>query len=280
MAIRSSGLTNVPIVEVSDAIGYIPKPNQSGRFLHLNHWYFNNLSMALATDWDPTLGPNLLLIGNSIVMGTNPLDQTEKIGPLLQNRLGRRYQIWPIGGPGWTNLNETAYLELHPQVRQAATSYVWFYMSGGLSGLSTWRGQYIFPDHAPIVASWYVLRRYLLPKIYETGVTELPPLGTVSSSAADRFDAQLGLLDKTVDPASRFLLLYPTEAELARARSGESWLPELETVKKIAQRHHISVIDLAGDPRWQRSFYRDGVHPIADGDHVISEVIADHLAPN
>jgi hypothetical protein len=45
--VRISGVTDFPIYDVENEIGYLPKANQSGTFLEKNDWYFNGKSMPV-----------------------------------------------------------------------------------------------------------------------------------------------------------------------------------------------------------------------------------------
>src|SRR5437899_1649918 len=100
IGVRLSGVVDFPVYAVDNEIGYIPKPSQSGSFLHKNAWVFNDRSMGTASPWDPSKRPNILFIGNSIVMGGNPYDQKDKLGPLTQQGIGENYAIWPIAAGG------------------------------------------------------------------------------------------------------------------------------------------------------------------------------------
>src|ERR1035438_8247662 len=81
LAVRLSGVVDFPTYLTDSEIGYLPRPNQSGSFLHINDWVFNDRSMGTAAAWDSSKRPNLLLIGNSVVMGGNPYAQKDKLGP-------------------------------------------------------------------------------------------------------------------------------------------------------------------------------------------------------
>ena len=83
---------------------------------------------------------NIMVIGNSIVMGGNPLDQKDKLIPQIEKNLGSKYAVWPVGIGGWTTVNEMAYLARNPDVVKSTNFFIWEYMPGGLSGLSEWRG--------------------------------------------------------------------------------------------------------------------------------------------
>ena len=131
-AVRLSGAADFPVYHVDNEIGYIPQPNQSGNFLLTHSWVFNDRSMGTARPWNPKQRPNILLIGNSIVMGGNHYDQKQKLGSLLQNNIGDAYTVWPIAAGGWTNVNETVYLKRNPDVAASPRFFVWEYMQGGL----------------------------------------------------------------------------------------------------------------------------------------------------
>jgi hypothetical protein len=177
VAVRLSGAVDFPLYSVDSEIGYEVQPNQHGAFLGSYHWVFNDRGMGVSQNWSATGKLNLLLIGNSIVMGGNPYDQSEKLGPLLQKRLGERAMVWPAAVGGWTNVNETAYLQRNPDVVKAANFFIWEYMSGGFSQLSPHRGEYIWPTQKPTCATCYVVRRYVLPRFINFEMSELPPKG-------------------------------------------------------------------------------------------------------
>lgn len=100
LVVRLSGVLDFPLYAVDPEIGFVPKPNQSGKFLNKNAWVFNDRSMGTDTAWSPSGKPDILLIGNSIVMGGNPYDQSEKLGPLLQKKLAGKVAVWPIAAGG------------------------------------------------------------------------------------------------------------------------------------------------------------------------------------
>jgi hypothetical protein len=56
------------------------------------------------------------LIGNSIVLGGNPFNHQDKLGPLLEKDLGGRYTIWSAAAGGWSNINEMTYLDRNTDV--------------------------------------------------------------------------------------------------------------------------------------------------------------------
>jgi hypothetical protein len=275
LVVRLSGIVDFPVYHVDDEIGYIPKPNQAGNFLHRDSWVFNDHSMGTVTPWTPAR-PGILLIGNSVVMGGNPYDQKQKLGPLLQQQMGDAYTVWPIAAGGWTNVNEMVYLKRNPEVTVRPRFFLWEFMSGGLSGLSVWRGDLTWPRAQPIWASWYTFRRYVWPHLYHGLPSELPPVGAPNPAYLAQFkDSVSALAQATSDQHSGLVFLYPNKAEYLNARRGREWLPERSEISSIASTAGLAVIDIAQQPEWNESFYRpDGVHPTAGGNQVLAHILA------
>jgi hypothetical protein len=286
IAVRVSGILDFPTYRVDNDIGYLVKPNQSGRFLNKNPWAFNDRSMPIEENWNPQARPNLLLIGNSIIMGGNPYPQQDKVGPLLQRELGESMAVWPTAVGGWTEVNETAYLEHNPDVVSANAFFVWEVMKGGFSSLARWRGDYVFPRDRPICGSCYVVRRYLLPRLLPLHESELPPDGPADTPNVARFEHMISMLCvPSRAPLHGVLLLYPTKSELADARRGVEWLPERGDFERIAAEYGLRVLDLAQQPGWDEGKYRDdGTHPTAEANaflaHVIAQAVTTSLKPN
>jgi len=81
-------------------------PNQHGWFRNHDAWFFNNRHMENISNWSPEIHPNLLLIGNSIVLGGDTFKPEDRLWPLLEKDLGGRYTVWPVAANTWTNVNE------------------------------------------------------------------------------------------------------------------------------------------------------------------------------
>jgi len=274
--LRTSGIVDFPLYDVSPSLGYIPKPSQSGVFLDKNRWTFNDKSMG-AGPWNPGGHPNILLIGNSVIMGGNPYDQPQKIGPLLEGALDNRYVVWPIAAGGWTDVNEARYLQQHPEVSSRAGFFVWEYMHGGLGGLNPWQGEYAFPTRRPLWASGYVFRRYVLPKFISLPVRELPPDEAARPENIALFEDRIAALTAGKQSPAGLIFLYPDKAQLLTARSGAKWLPDKEFLQRICAAHGVILVDIADDPQWDPSLYRDGVHPSAKGNAVLARILAGHV---
>jgi len=276
LAVRLSGVGDFATYNVDGQIGYIPKPNQSGSFLRTHTWVFNDRSMGTALPWDPAKRPDILLIGNSIVMGGNPFDQKDKLGPQIQGLIGEAYAVWPIAAGGWTNVNEMVYLGRNPDVAQAGRFFVWEYMSGGLSALASWHSDYTFPRDHPLWASWYAFQRYVWPHLFHAHLSELPPVGAPEPEQVKRFEASLaGLCRGTKPKCPGLLFLYPAKTELLQARQGREWLKERGEIERIAVENGLSILDIAKWPQWNEDLYReDGVHPTVQGNVVLATILS------
>jgi hypothetical protein len=276
IAVRIVGLVDFPTYAVvDDQIGYIPRPTQKGCFLIDHCWAFNDLSMDTAVAWNPERHPNVLLIGNSVVMGGNPYDQRDKLPALLQQKLGTDYSLWPIAVGGWTNVNELVYLQRHTEVLAHAKFFVWEFMSGGLSQASPWLGEYVFPTTRPICALCYVIRRYLLPRFVTLNMDSLPPQGTINPASLAKFEetlAEISRIEGRKQPG--ILFLYPNNAELQTARHGREWLTERAELERLSRQYDLKLLDLSTYPEWTPLQYRDGTHPTVQGNMVLAAILS------
>ena len=160
--LRSAGFSSYPIYDVGDDIKYIPSANQNGKFLNTNAWYFNDRHMGNIPNWSADKHPNIVLVGNSIVLGGNPFRHSDKLGPLLEKNLGAPYTVWSVAAGGWTNVNELAYLDHNTDVLENADAVIIEFMEGGLSTFAPWPGYYVFPGSKPWVLTGYIFYKYVV----------------------------------------------------------------------------------------------------------------------
>ncbi|RFO95808.1 hypothetical protein DIC66_16615 [Rhodoferax lacus] len=268
-------MVDFPIYMTDQSIGYLPKPNQEGKFLNENTWVFNDRSMGTPAPWNPAAKPNVLLIGNSIVMGGNPYNQPDKLGPLVQALLGDKVAVWPIAVGAWSTVNETAYLQQNPDVVQASNFFVWEYMNGGLSRMSLDRGQYVFPSEKPVLASWYVLRRYVLPRFMDFPMDELPPTGQSQQENMQQFEEQVAKLSLGKGgKVPGILFFYPGRDEYIGFQKGTEYVPDRKELERIAAKYGLRIVDVARRPEWNLSMYREGTHPTVEGNQVLAHILA------
>jgi|SRR5450830_1296185 len=122
IAVRALGAVDFPLYDADNTIGYIPKANQSGSFLNKNDWVFNDLHMGSGRQFAPSTKLDVLLVGDSIVLGGNPLRQSERLASQVEG--GTDLAVWPISAGSWSLHNELTYLRQHTQVVRAVDAIV------------------------------------------------------------------------------------------------------------------------------------------------------------
>jgi len=271
-ALHLTGFGSYPVYDLDGGLRYVPAANQSGRFLNRNAWFFNDRRMGNADNWTPTKHPNVLLVGNSVVLGGLPYDQADKLGPLLERSMGNGAVVWSAAAGGWSNINEMAYLDRNRDVIENADVVIWEFMSGGLSAASEWPGYYIFPDHKPLFLAPYVIGKYVLPYFGGRIVNDsgaLPPTGETDDANLRRFRAMVALIAKS---RKLVIFMYPSRADLQdRVAWAEAVAPIVETCRMFA----LSCVDFAKEPVWTESLYRDGVHPTVEGNKRLASRLAE-----
>jgi hypothetical protein len=276
--LRLAGFGSYPIYFLDSKLKYIPASNQNGVFLNSNRWFFNDKHMGNSDNWTPDKHPDVLLLGNSIVLGGNSFDHNEKLGPLLQTALDNKYTVWSAAAGGWTNINEMAYLDQNKDVARNADIVVIEYMAGGFSVAAPWPGYYVFPDYRPVLLSSYIAVKYGLPRlksrmpINESGA--LPPVGEMDQTQLERFTKLLTALVKT----SRVVVFfYPTKSELTNITA---WKKAIEPIVNVCKLLSLTCVDIAAEQSWSAGMYRDddGVHPTVEGNRHLARIIASAIA--
>jgi hypothetical protein len=266
-AARLSGVADVPLYVAGGELGYIPAPNQSGAFLRTRDWVFNELSMG-TTRFAPDPACNVLLVGDSIVLGGNPYRQADKLGPQLERRIACR--VWPISAGSWALLNELIYLEMHhSDVVERVQQVVIVSNSGDFAEPSAWRSDLTHPRTRPLSAFLYGLRRYAFPP------GEEPAPAVPQRDWTAEWRRRLGdLLARVAAPVA--VVLYPDRSEQARPDSYEAHLGGPRAA--LRQAGVTTLVELGADPRWNGSLYRDDIHPTPAGTAILADVVADALA--
>ena len=71
VGLRLAGVTDFPVYDTDETIGYIPAPGQQGSFLNRNGWQVNERSMG-SDAWQPNGQRDVLLLGDSILYDAQP----------------------------------------------------------------------------------------------------------------------------------------------------------------------------------------------------------------
>lgn len=277
LALRLSGFGSFPLYDVGGEVKYIPAANQSGAFLNRNHWIFNDRHMGNAANWTPGPRPDILLIGNSIVLGGLPYDQDQKLGPLLAKALDECCAVWSVAAGGWSNVNEMAYFDRNPDILPNADVVVIEYMEGGLSALAAWPGETVFPDHAPLSVSLYTFQKYVLPKleglrpVNDSGA--LPPVGAPDPEQLARFRRFVAAAAGT---SQVLIFLFPGRQVLS---DQERWREITAPVADICNALAVTCLDIAGQDGWRADLYGpDGVHPNVEGNRTLARILAENVS--
>ncbi len=208
--------------------------------------------MGVAEEFAPSSKLDVLLVGDSIVYGGNPLRQQDKIGPMLEAETG--WQVWPISAGSWGMQNELAYLGRIPQAVRTSDVIVFVFNSGDFGDPSSWASEYTHPRSRP---TSYLL--YLAGKF--RGAPAQPPSDLVVKPWADLPEAWNQFVAASRKPV--LVVAYPAKAELA---SGCSWVPDWA---KSAG----AFACFGGDGQMMPEDYRDGIHPSGLGMKKLSSFI-------
>ncbi|KJC49473.1 hypothetical protein UP09_07175 [Bradyrhizobium sp. LTSP885] len=246
--IRQFGLLEFPLYSNSKELGYLLAPNQHGSYLNRNDWAFNDLSMGVAKLYDPSKSArNILLVGDSIVLGGNLIPQDQRLGPLLNRECP---DVWPASAGSWALLNELRYLRIHDRLLSDINRVVLILNSGDFGSASVWSSELTHPTHRPISGLWYLTSKYFFHED-----------NTKSKSTDDDWATELRNMRSTYS-GPLTIVLYPDRAEIQsdtlRKSNLEAYAPKLQS-------YRTTVLSLAENPHWSRDFYRDDIHPTIDG---------------
>lgn len=268
--VRTFGLVDFPLYEANAQIGYIPAANQQGSFLNKNDWQFNALHMG-APAFEPNPERDVLLLGDSLVLGGNPYRAPERLGPSLQTLMqvkGQLGQVWPIAAGSWALRNELAFLRLNPQVPSSVKAVVLVLNSGDFESASSWSCELTHPRTRPTVALWYLFNKYVYA--YERCGDIPANLQVQPGNLAEELQAFM-----TVYGAKTTFILYPGKDEQADSAIEAKGFAAGEALLQAAGATRI--VHLQQDARWQSHLYKDGIHPTAKGNLVLAQVIVDAL---
>ena len=272
IGLRLAGAGSYPLYDIDDEIKYIPSANQHGTYFNRYAWHFNDRHMASSSNWSAEKHPNLVLVGNSIVLGGNRSKHDEKLGALLEKELAGRYIVWPVAASGWSNINEMAYLDRNVDVLRNADAVIIEFMEGGLSLTGTWPGYDVFPDERPWLLTAHILREIWLSHLAQETFRDfgvLPEIGMPDKRELERFKT---LVTNIVKERKLVIFLYPTVTNL---RNKSQWQRPIAPVVEICRVTAAKCVDIAQVPAWNESaYFIDGVHQTAEGTKILASILA------
>lgn len=275
VALRLVGIIDFPIYDADHQIGYIPQPEQSGRFLRRNDWVVNERSMG-SGPWRPQGERDILLLGDSLVWGGNPYDHEEKLGPLLQAEVGDGWQVWSAGAGSWSILNAVAYLERWPDVRDHTDILVWVLNTGDFEPKSVWSDNLAHPVERPVSAIIHAGKKYLVPRLRGYLLSNTTADGLDSESLVVSPLAIEALHDQLWDFGDRSVLvvIYPDTGDLA---DPSARYEEFADIVATIMDGCCKLLDVRTLPEWSAEYYRDDIHPTAEGNRILADAIAKRL---
>lgn len=251
ISVRILGIADVPLRNANVLTGYIPLPNQSGRFL-MNDWHVNNLSMISREPYSKDID-SIIVAGDSVVFGGNPIQQSDRVGEQLDALVGGR--VFAIGDGSWGFKNSIAYFLSSKDVLGDPKKVIFVLNSEDFNRPSSWRCYSTHPTSSPMSHLYFAVRKYRWPQC---------EVETPSDLVVPDFDIVAGLEEFFLQypDTDVSIVLYPTRSEL---KAGISFEAELEDVH-MKFGHRIKMFDLGAAYRksnlvWGEHFYRDDIHP-------------------
>ena len=265
IATRITLISDFPLYDANNKIGYIPKANQNGRFLWTHDWQFNEYHMG-ADAFKPTNNEDILLIGDSIVYGGNPLKGPERLGQNLQKKLN--LAVWPISAGSWGMRNELIYLKSNLEVVKNVDTIIFVWNSGDFDKASSWSCEATHPTHEPISAFLYAFQKYVYN--WDKCNGEIKPEFLVPDGDwHKKLKAFMDSPEMKNKKVKAFLYPYVNEEKdmnLLRKKLDKH-------INEIHQAGISNIISVGHDSRWNTTYYRDDVHPNAKGNEVLAAII-------
>ena len=278
MALRFGlGLGDPPLARLDPATEYELLPSAEyrrwGNTITVNAFGIRTRNHTALPEEDER---RILLIGDSVVYGTNFLDQSETIAAVLENELATsanladcRFLVLPMAASSWGPENQAAFLAREGTFGAQAAAVV-------LSAHDLYDVIDSRPDILPYRltgsrtaigdAVEIVLERLWRPQPPDN---PLPPEDRATRSLF-ALDAMLAQLDATgIRP---IIVYHPTTPE----RASQVQAPENERFRDWAATHKLPFLDL-GVAIAEPDGYRDEIHPDATGAARIAAALNDTL---
>jgi hypothetical protein len=241
--IAARWIFDFPLHGADREVGYYMLPDQSGSFLLQNDWVFDHDGLGTAAEFTPSHAFDVLLTGDSIVYGGNPLAQREKLGPVLQDKTG--WHVWPAAAGSWSLQNELAFLRRKPHLVRGADIIVFVVNAGDFGEPSSWKSPYTHPRERPTFFLSYLYERY----VANVAAPERSPLPVLQRDIRADWTRFIAAADKPI-----LVIGYAG----ATGPRGCDWLPDW-----LAEGVTLQCYDPL--TRYGSGVFRDEIHPNAVG---------------
>ncbi|MGN6497094.1 MAG: hypothetical protein ACTHK5_07110 [Tsuneonella sp.] len=229
-------------------VGYWLRPSQHGDGLLTGSYAIDADGLGVPRPFAPTRSFDLLLVGDSIVMGTSSVDQEERLGPQLEKLTG--WSVWPLSAGSWALWNEIRSIERNPKLLQA-DAIVFVLNSEDFRRPSFWDNEFEHPRHPP--ASYLV---YAVQKMLRGIRPPQHPLSVRQSDLAADWAAFRARADRPI--------LVIGYENMITSGSGCTWLPKWLNVTTAC----YDPMRLGG-----RKLFADQTHPTAAGNTAFARFI-------
>ena len=267
IAVRMAGMVDFPLYDADTNIGYIPKASQTGSFLNKNDYTFNARHMG-ASEFQPDAAKvDILLVGDSVVLGGNPLRQADRLGPRLSQAVAEA-NVWPISAGSWSLQNELTYLEQNKDIVSAVDAIYFVLNKGDFESASSWRCETTHPTHRPVLALLYLAQKYVgdwSACSVAPSPLPVPPRDVLAQLRAFMTSAEVK--GKEI----RFYL-YPDRPEFETREGLDEWQNRFAQQLKAAGA--LKIYSVARDDRWQLDYYRDWIHPNGQGSAALAKIMS------
>ncbi|UBF27986.1 GDSL-type esterase/lipase family protein [Kovacikia minuta CCNUW1] len=294
------GLGNPVLFQTDPETGYRFKPNQKSiRFSKRIEYNQYSQRSEPITAKKPEGTLRVLMIGDSVLNGGNPVDQSETITHLLEDKIvaiGQRAEVLNASASGWGIGNQLGYLQ---KFGTLDSDRVILLISSHNLTQPTSTGDRVgnnpfFPDQAPLFATQEAIRRYLLP-MFQTAInfeqssnSPEPVVSTgkisTSSEAEQHFQHNMELLKKSISlvKAQKVpleVLFVPNRQNLTPAFTTPAY--KLKFLQFL-NAQEIPVLDV--HKAWSAvpvmagsTYFRDGKHLTEKGNEAVANFIFQQL---
>lgn len=265
VAARALHVGDFPVYDRLDGVSYILKPKQSGSFLSRYDYAVNSDRMGVAEEF-PADGTGILLVGDSIVLGGNQIDQADRLGPLLADETG--CNVWPLSAASWALTNQLNWLLANPRLLKVGMIVI-VSNDSDFAGQSRWVNEYDQPTKRPVSSALYAVSKY-----FQLGAT---------SSVTGTEPADIGSwLPQLAELRERFagrivFVGYPDTADVRRKHFDRFDIAKLPALLNAKSGGEVEYVELLANDGWTVEQYRDDIHPSSAGNHRLASLLAKPL---
>lgn len=293
---KKCGLRNLALSQADPNTGYLFQPNQKvrklGRYIEYNQ--FSQRTHPIQIDKGDHCC-RILMLGDSVLNGGNPIDQSLTISELLKQSLKQlafqsitSFEVLNASAGSWGIGNQLGYLckfgtfDSDLVILQIGTHDLI-----QLTSDSSVVGRASHPDRLPKFAILELLLRYLYPRLIgfltrrSLGGLEQVPM---PKDRASQFLKNMSFLEAIIqlvrlDTIPVLVLFTPSREDIIPTFKSPEFKSEF---LKILSNHAVPLIDVHADwsqrpPELARHYFRDDVHLTVAGNRAIATLTSEHL---